>query len=77
MRCGLSRCVSGRRVGSSKAVEHLGPLHTAVRTAVCHRAGRLRKKAQTEQGTRAPTKILGRDEFSKVGIWPSINKVLF
>jgi hypothetical protein len=34
-------------------------------------------KRQIEQESRAPTKIHTEDTFSKVGIWPSINKVLF
>jgi hypothetical protein len=34
-------------------------------------------KRQTEQESRAPTKIRTEHTFSKVGIWPSINKVLF
>jgi len=36
-----------------------------------------RGKRQIEQESRAPTKIHTEDTFSKVGIWPSINKVLF
>lgn len=34
-------------------------------------------KRQIEQESRAPTKIHAEHTYSKVGIWPGINKVLF